>query len=720
MKQLVQPVRGGSVLLEDVAAPALQRRGILLRTRFSVISPGTEAMLVELANLSLLGKARARPDLVKKAMRRAWEEGLGAAVAAVKGRLDSYMPLGYSSAGIVDAVGPDAGAFQVGQRVACAGAGFACHAELAYVPRNLVVPVPEGVDFETAAFATVGAIAVHASRIAELEMGERVVVIGLGLIGLLTIQVVRAAGCEVLGIDTDRRRVEIARNLGVMALERSLDSLEERIVAWSGYGADAVLITAATSSSDPVELAGRIARDRGRVVLVGAVGMDVPRRTYYEKELSLRLSRSYGPGRYDVDYEDKGLDYPVGHVRWTEGRNLGAFLDLLQRGTVVVGPLVSRRIELHEAPDIYRELTEPGPDRPLGVVIRYDDDEPSRRVVLASERIGRTRSGKARLAVIGAGQFAKSRLLPTLAGMKHVDLVALVTGSGAGGKRTAQRFGFAYATGEAEDVFDDDSVDAVLIATRHDLHAPLAIRALEAGKGVFVEKPPAMHSRELNRLWSAYREAGSTAMVGFNRRYAPAAIWLREQLRERTDPLAASYRVWAGSIPADHWTQDPEQGGGRIVGEACHFVDLLRFLCDSPVAAVQATALPPGPEAASPDTFLVSLRFEDGSVASIQYLGASHREVPKERVEVTTGNLIAVLDDFRSATAWIGDTRRRWRGKRDKGHDAELREFVGSLVERRPLAHDFEESLECMAATLAVQRAIREGKEQIGPFRCGG
>jgi predicted dehydrogenase/threonine dehydrogenase-like Zn-dependent dehydrogenase len=720
MKQILQNMRSGETLVAEVPLPTPQAGEALVRTAASLVSAGTERMLVEFAGQSLLGKVRSRPDLAGQVIDKARREGLLTTLEAAFGRLDQPMPLGYSSAGTVVALGQGVQGLQVGQRVACAGGNYAVHAEYACVPRNLLVPLPDQVDFESAAFATLGAIALHGFRLAEVQLGERVAVIGLGLLGLLMVEIARAAGCQVFGVDLLPERVALARQLGATAVQN--DQAVEASSSFShGRGCDAVLICADTSSDEPVTLAGTIARDRARVVAVGAVGLHIPRKVYYEKELTFLNSRSYGPGRYDPSYEEGGRDYPIGYVRWTEGRNLEAIVDLLAGGRMDVQPLISHRFPVEQAPQAYELITGKGQEPFLGVLLTYTGDTPSaaaeetapvKAVALPrspSASGGQRPSGPVRLGVLGAGNFATAVMLPALRKNSQVELVGIASASGMSAQHAANRFGFHYAASDETRLLQDEQVEAVAILTRHNLHAPQALRALAAGKHVFCEKPLALNAAELDEIQAALEgRLDRILTVGFNRRFAPLAVRMQAFLAGRSEPLAACYRVNAGYIPLNHWTHDPEQGGGRIIGEGCHFIDFLTFLVGAPPVEVSAHGLPDGGRYRE-DNVLLRFTFPDGSLGVVSYLANGDKSFPKERVEVFSGGRVAVLDDYRSLELVANGRRRveRSRLRQDKGHQAEWQAFALAIQAGGPPPIAYDQLFGVMRATFAAVEALR-------------
>jgi polar amino acid transport system substrate-binding protein len=682
MKQVLQSYRTGELRVAEVPAPTPLPGAVLVRTRASLVSSGTERMVMELAKKSLLGKAADRPDLVKKVADKLARDGIVATAKAVLGKLDQPIPLGYSAAGVVIDRGTGAEAFNPGDRVACAGAKLANHAEVNAVPLQLCVPVPAEVSDEAAAFATVGAIAMQGIRTAKLGLGERVAVVGLGLIGQLAVQLCKAQGCRVLGVDLDTKKVELAKTLGAdAALVRSGPVLDEVARLTQGRGVDAVLICAAAESDDPIQLAGEMARDRGRVVVVGAVPMNVPRRPYYDKELSLLQSRSYGPGRYDALYEGEGVDYPFGYVRWTEGRNLAAFIELCALGQVKTAPLVTHRFPIARAEEAYQLISGESEEPFLGVLLTYPEieDAPARSVEV-TPTLSTRKPGALRLSLVGSGSFAAGVLAPELARRRDLRLQTVVSARGVSARHLAERFGFERCSTDDGTALVDPGVEAVVIATRHDLHAAQAARALRAGKAVFVEKPLALDREGLAQVVRAAKESGRPLFVDFNRRFAPLAQKLRDRLADRKQPAVILYRVNAGPIPLDSWIHDPEVGGGRIVGEVCHFIDLCAALTGAEVVRVHCESVS-GARAPlrNDDQVVLSLKLSDGSVASVVYASGGDPSQAKERIEVLCDGLSAVLDDFQTLEmVRDGKAARSIRLLKDKGHRAALDAFIDS------------------------------------------
>ena len=715
MKQLLQNINNGETVIVDVPIPQVQTGMALVRTRVSLVSAGTERMLVEFAGKSLLGKALSRPDLVRQMADKARREGVLSTIEAAFNRLDQPMPLGYSSAGVIEQLGEGLQRFKVGDKVACAGGGYAVHAEYALVPHNLLALVPEQVDFDSAAFTTLGAIALHGFRLSKAQLGETVGVIGLGLLGLLAVAIARAAGCQVFGVDLDETRVKFANQMGAIAVLRP-QAVEAALAFTHGRGLDNILICADTPSADPVELAGEIARDRGHVVVIGAVGLTIPRKIYYQKELSFINSRSYGPGRYDPAYEEAGQDYPIGYVRWSEGRNLEAFVDLLAKGLVDVKPLITHRIPIEKAPEAYELITGKTNQSFLGVLLTYPEVDSSKaKVQMVNQPVKKTTlpiSGvnAVRLGVLGAGNFANAVMLPALKGTPSIELVSITSGSGFHAELASKKFGFKYTAVNENEILQDPQVNTICILTRHYLHAEQVVRALQAGKHVFCEKPLATTPEQLVQIKQQLlnTEYSPLLMVGFNRRFAPMARRLYEFIKMRQEPLVATYRINAGNIPLTHWTQDPVQGGGRIIGEGCHFVDFLSFLVGAAPNSVTAQSLPDNSRYRE-DNVVITYTFPDGSLGSVIYLANGAKTFPKERIEVFAGGRVAVLDDFRTLEM-VSEGKRQVihsRLRQDKGHRAEWEAFSQAMISGGPPPIPYEQLFGVTEATFAAVDAIR-------------
>ena len=714
MKQLSQNLRTGKMNLDEVPSPGVQAGQVLIQTAYSVISAGTERTKIETGKKSLLGKALARPDQVRQVLASAQQLGLKATYEKVKTRLDSRSPLGYSAAGVVLSIGPGVEEFQVGDRVACGG-GTAAHAEVISVPKNLCVHVPAQVTLEQAAFTTIGAIAMQGVRQAGVSLGEWIVVIGLGLLGQITVQLLKAAGCFAIGFDPDENRCNLAVQFGADKALNSVSALKAQVgLRTNSKGVDAVLITAATSSNQPVELAGDICRDKGCVVVIGAVGLTIPREPYYQKELDIKLSRSYGPGRYDPAYEEKGLDYPYGYVRWTERRNMQSFLALVAEGKMDLASLVTHRFSLGHADKAYALIRGTSSEPYLGVLFEYPQGPiPEGQRTLVTSRSGQA-VGTLGIGMIGAGNFAQSMLLPNLKKNIHVKLQGVTTVDPLQSRDVAERFGFTYAASSHEELIKNSSVNAILIATRHDSHANLVIEALQSGKAVHVEKPLAMTLYELDQIVRTYREAQSRGnaflMVGFNRRFAPMAQAIQQFFAGRQEALSILYRINAGFIPLSHWTQDAQQGGGRIIGEACHFLDLLQFFSGSRIKQVYASASP-NQGKYNNDNLTISVKLEDGSIGTVLYLANGDKALPKEYIEVSGDGKVAVLEDFRKVRFITGGRIKVSRvGAQDKGHRSEMNAWVNAIQSGVLEPVPFDQAVAATQATFAVMKSLAEGK----------
>ena len=697
MKQILQNRKTGRPFVGEVPVPALQRGRVLVRTVASLISAGTERAAVELVSKGLVQEARERPDLVKAVVAKVKSEGLLNTVAAVRDKMVASQALGYSAAGIVTAVAEDVSAFHVGDRVACAGVGFASHAEVLSVPKNLCVHLPERVSFEDGAYGTLGAIALQGVRLAESTLGESVVVIGLGLVGQLTVQLLKANGCRVFGLDLDPARVSLARELGADHAEISSDTAPNSIHNWTkGRGADAVLITAATDSNQPVELAATVSRLKGRVIVVGMTGLDIPRQPFFSRELKLIISRSYGPGRYDPDYEEKGHDYPLPYVRWTEKRNIESFLELVADKRVNVDRLTTHRFRIEEAEHAYRLISGDSAEPYIGVLLNYDPEAPvERRVALGATPPPRKAERSIVLGVIGAGGYVPAMLLPHFK-TEGVEFRSIATASGISAHDVGKRFGFAEAVSTANDVLDDSNVNLVVIGTRHDLHAQLVRKALERNKNVFVEKPLALNDDELDAVLETAERSTGRLMVGFNRRFSPLAQEAKQFFANRDTPLSILYRVNAGHIPKEHWTQDPVEGGGRIIGEVCHFIDLMQFFTGAPPVSVFAESVnAKSPIIIDADSVFITLRFADGSNGVIAYLSEGDKALAKERIEIFGGGKSLVLDDFRS-----GKTQ-------DKGQRTQIQRTCACLREGGPAPISLDELAATTRATFRILDSLR-------------
>jgi predicted dehydrogenase len=693
VRQLLSQLDTGKITLREVPVPGATGPNLLVETRATVVSPGTERMLVEFGRGNLLQKVRSQPDKVRQVLDKVRTDGLGPTLEAVRAKLDAPIPLGYCHAGVVVEAGPRVAGFAVGDRVVTNGP----HAEYARVPHTLAAKIPDGVGYEAAAFTPLGAIALQGIRLAEPTLGETVVVFGLGVIGLLAVQLLRANGCRVVGIDRDAARLALAECCGAVAVDGSAGDPVAQVVALTdGVGADAVLLTLASDSHEPAHQAAAMSRKRGRLVLVGVTGLHLSRDDFYRKELTFAVSCSYGPGRYDPAYEEGGNDYPLPFVRWTEQRNFQAVLGLMASGQVDPLPLVTHRFGFGQAEAAY-DLISGGGEPSLGVVLTYADRggahlSPAQRTVELASPSSPPAAHSA--AVIGAGNFAVRTLLPALKDA-GVRLRTIASGGGTSGAVAGSKFGFERATTDLEAAIADPAVDTVYVLTRHDTHARLAVRALEAGKHVFVEKPLALSDEELDAVADAARASGRMVMVGFNRRFAPLARRVAGHLRGRSGPLSVIATVNAGAIPRDHWTQDPAVGGGRIVGEACHWMDLARSLVGAPITGVHALPARDRSGSAIDDVAHLSLAFADGSTAVVHYLASGSKAYPKERIECFWDGKTVGIDNWRRLRRFgvPGGLFERG-GRMDKGHVAEIAAWHAAVKSGGPAPIPLDEVIE--------------------------
>jgi predicted dehydrogenase/threonine dehydrogenase-like Zn-dependent dehydrogenase len=714
VKQVVQNYKSGELAVLDVPVPGCKPGGVLVRSAYSLISTGTELMKVSEAGMSMLGKARSRPDQVAKVMQSVATNGVPATYRKVMGKLDSYTPLGYSLCGVVEQVGDGIDDVKVGDLVACAGNEHALHAELNWVPKNLYAPVPDGLAPRHAAFGTVGSIAMQGVRQGEPQLGEVALVIGLGLIGQLVVQLLTASGVRVVGVDPDPVRCELAERLGAAACGDPESAAVEAAVAelTDGHGVDQVYLAAGGGSNQPVELAARLCRDRGRVVDIGKCRLDLPWNAYYEKELDVRFSRSYGPGRYDPAYELEGRDYPIGYVRWTERRNLACFLDLVARGKVDVEPLISHVADFDDAVETYQRLKD-GDLKAITALFRYPEqrveaESPALAVPTVNVKPSPARAAKTpvRLAFVGAGNYATSMLLPHLTQRDGVELSTVVTTTALSAANAQRKFGFAEATTDLDAVLGDKSIDAVFVVTRHSSHAELTRKALLAGKTVFVEKPLALTEDELAGVLAAVEESGNDRLqVGFNRRFAPLLQEARQRFGARTGPASLRYLVNAGTLAHGSWYLQQGTEGSRFAGEGGHFIDTASWLLDADPVSVYAVA-PSGNE-----DLQIVLRYPDGSTAAISYVTTGAPGFPKETLDLVADGKVLRLDDFVRASVY---GRKKWVSSRlpkarDKGQNAELAAFIKAVRTGGPMPVPLESLVATTAATLAVQSGLAGG-----------
>lgn len=719
MKQVLQNFKTGELKVEEVPAPIIRPGFVLVRNHYSLISTGTEGGTFKLGQMSLLGKARARPEQVKKVMKVVRTEGVMTAYQAAMRSLDMPVAFGYCCAGEVIEVGSGIDDLRLADLVACGGAGYANHAEVVAVPRNLCVQIPQGVDLRYASFTTLGSIAMQSVRVADVRLGENVVVIGLGLVGLITAQLLNAAGCKVFGIDVNPGRVQFAlkHHFCRDAATRDAGNLQALVTSFSGgYGADAVIITAATPNNDPIILAGELARYKAKVIVVGRTEMTAPRETYLFKELELRTSLAYGPGTGDPTYEEQGHDYPIGYVRWTENRNMAAFLDLLATDKLQLEPLVTHQFEIEQAAEAFALVTGQTPEPSIAVVLSYPKlqkpEAAPERIKLHSTNGSYVKqpSSVVRVGVIGAGSHAINAIIPTLTNLSDIQLTGIASATGVRAKALGSKYNFAYCTADAQDILNDPQTDCVFILSRHDTHVSLTVAALEAGKHVFVEKPLAMTETELKQVFQAQRKTGLNVVVGFNRRYAALAKKLKFFFANRVQPISVTYRANVGYRPPQHWLHDPQQGGGVIIGEACHFIDFCHWLIGAPPTQVAAFMLNGADQGViNQDNVHLTLAFADGSLATVTYLSVGDASFSRERIEVVGEGGLGILEDFRSllfARNGLKRGKRNWITQ-DKGFAGEIGEFIDLVRNHQPYPIPFEEYVLSTLATLEFLNAIQ-------------
>jgi predicted dehydrogenase/threonine dehydrogenase-like Zn-dependent dehydrogenase len=714
MNQVLQNLKTGEIELVNIPAPVCRPGQLLIATRRSLISAGTERMLVEFGQASLLAKARSQPERVRQVLAKIRTDGLLPTLEAVFARLDQPLPLGYCNAGVVLEVGEGVNGFTVGDRVVSNGP----HAELVCMPTNLCARIPDGVSYEEAAFTVLAAVGLQGIRLANPTLGENVVIIGMGLLGLMTAQMLMANGCQVLGIDLDPSKLALARSLGLETADVSAgaDPVAVGMAFSGGRGVDAVIITASTKSNDPVHQAAQMSRKRGRIVLVGVIGLELSRADFYEKELTFQVSCSYGPGRYDEKYEQVGQDYPFGFVRWTEQRNFDAVLGLMASGKLAVKPLISRQMPLSQAAEAYRLLLED--HALLGILLDYPETGVDQNRLVITSTVGRGAPSQAKspvVGVIGAGNFASTVLIPALK-KTPATLKTIASGNDTTAAVAARRFGFQQATSDFRSILEDGEINTVFIATRHNLHARLVVEALQAGKHVFVEKPLALNRVELNSIQAAWQQAqGQQLMVGFNRRFSSLVVRMQQLLAGRSQPVSAVYTINAGAIPPDHWTQDLHIGGGRIIGEGCHFIDLLRYLVGHAITGLEARMMGAMDGVmVRQDKMTILLEFSDGSTGVVHYLANGSKNFPKERVEVFSEGRILVLDNFKLLRGY------GWKGfnklglsRQDKGHNAEIAAFITRVAAGGEPLIPMSELVE---ATLASFTAVERAEQPARPL----
>jgi len=710
MKQVL--IRRGRVQIEDVPAPLLADNHILVEVAYSLISTGTEVTGIKRSGESLVKKAIQQPENVKKVLNVLRERGIKKTLALVKSKVAAVSPVGYSCSGIVIQVGKGVKGIKPGDRVACAGAGKANHAEIVLVPKNLVVKVPDGCTLKDAASVALGSIAMQGVRRADPKLGETVAVIGLGLVGQITNQLLKIVGCRTIGFDIQKSRVERAKELGLDwgFVSSEVDLQKEVFNLTSGHGVDGTIITASAPGNDViVHQAIEITRKKGKVVIVGDIGLGLKRSPFYEKELDLLISTSYGPGRYDTNYEEKGLDYPYAYVRWTEQRNMDEYLKLIAEGKLNFNRLVSKIYPIEEASQAYQALQ--AEDRPLAALIDYHLNEVKTKQKLQTKvqasTVVKKKSGLINVAVIGAGGFAKAMHLPNLQKLSKLYTIrAIVSATGSNAKETAKQFGAVYCSTDYHDVLADEDIDMVMICTRHNLHGKMVLESLQAGKHTFVEKPLCLTKKELGAIRNFYHSSLPLLMVGFNRRFSPTAMRVKELIKDRQNPIIVNYRVNAGYIPLDHWVHT-EEGGGRIIGEACHMLDLFNFFTESEVESIDVSSISPKTEhISSKDNFVATLNYTDGSICTLIYTALGPAELPKEYIEVYCNGKAFVIADFKELRVY-GSKAKGWKGNQDKGHLQELKEFGQAVRDAGSWPISLDELVRATEISILVNQEVR-------------
>jgi predicted dehydrogenase len=704
MKQLIQSFKTGELGLFDVPAPVCEKNGALVQTTVSLVSAGTEKMLVDFAKKSMLAKAKDRPDLVKQVVDKMKKEGVRNTLEKVFTKLDTPIPLGYSLAGRVVQVGDELNGISIGDRVACGGAGYANHAEINYVPKNLMVKIPDGVDDIDASFVTVGAIALQGVRQTAPLLGEKVAVIGLGLLGQLTVQLLKANGCKVIGSDIDPDKMALAKKLGCDEVCHASELISKANEFTNGYGADAVIIAASTSSNQPIIDAADISRMRGRVVLVGMVGMDVPRNTYYKKELEIKLSMAYGPGRYDPEYEEKGNDYPYDLVRFTEQRNFEAFLGLIQEGKITPKELITHTYDFDGAMRAYDLLEGRIQEKYLGIVLEYKNDIKLEDHKIVQRTDKKLNNNEVNIGLIGAGNFTKSVILPNIQKVGSYNLVGLCTATGVSAEGTGKKYDFKYTTTDSGEIFKNEEINSVFVTTQHDKHVDSVIDSIKAKKHCFVEKPLCIYEEELEEIKEIY--TGETIVqVGFNRRFSPMIEKMKKQLNGQ---ISINYRINAGIIPKDVWIQDRTIGGGRIIGEVCHFIDTCSYLTGSEVKSVFATTISKEDQSIpDEDNVNIILNYKNGSTATIGYMAFGDSSMPKEYIEVFGNGISMQMNDFRELIVYkAGKANKEKSSNQDKGFVNEFKAFK-EAVQNGKEAIEFESIYNTTKTTFKILESIR-------------
>lgn len=715
MKQIVQNYKTGRILLEEIPIPLLQGSGVIVRNYFSLISAGTEKTKVIMGEKSLISKAKSRPDLVNKVLNTIKTEGLINTTKSVFRKLDEYKPLGYSSCGEVINISEDIENIKIGDCVACGGAGYANHAEYIFVPKNLFCKVPKNVDLIDASFTTVGSIAMQAVRLLDSQIGEKVLVIGLGLVGQLAVQILNAYGINTFGIDIDKNKVNKGKESGLKggSLIDSPD-LDEKVNFFTeNKNFDGVIISASTDSNKPIELAGRYCREKGRVVVVGQVSMNIPRDYYYRKEINIVISRSYGPGRYDSKYEEKGIDYPYGYVRWTENRNMESFLDLIGNRRIDMKKLISKVYGLNDYMKAYECIYNSKIKDYYGLIFKYDvsKKESKNKIIISESKII---CEKINASFIGSGSYAQKFLIPFFAKNSNVNLYSIFSSTGLSAKNLGKKYNFEYIPNNIDDIFSDDKSNLVVISTRHDTHSKYIIKALESKKNIFTEKPLCINKKDLEEIKDVYNNSNSILMIGFNRRFSSLIKKLIEVYQDRNYPLIVNYRINAGKIDKSHWIQDPDTGGGRIVGELCHFIDLVNFIINKNVLSIYCSGIRAGKEIKLIDNLITNIEYEDNSIGSITYISSGSQLLFKEYIEVYGGGIVVIIKDFKTCEIYEENNIKKINlRKQDKGQFNEINEFIDNLIKKGKSPIPFNQIYNSTSNTFSVIDSLRSGKKVI-------
>lgn len=715
MKQVVQNYKTGKITLEEIPIPLLKSSGVIVKNYYSLISVGTEKAKLSIGKKSLIGKAKLRPDLVRKVLDAVKRNGLVDTAKTVFRKLDEFTPLGYSSSGRVVDVSDDVEEIRVGDFVACAGAGYANHAEYIYVPKNLVCKIPKGVDLIDASFTTIGSIAVQGVRLLNSQIGERVLVIGLGLIGQLVVQILNAGGVKVFGIDIIKSKIDKAINNG-LSEGCVIDSSDigERVKNFTNdRGFDGVIISASTESNKPIEIAGKYCRDKGRIVVIGKVCINIPREDYYKKELEIVVSRSYGPGRYDKNYEEKGIDYPYGYVRWTEKRNMESFLELIKDGKVNVKSLITKVYSLEDYNKAYEDILSDKSNNNFGLIFKYEisqSEENKKGKIRISQK--RRNNGEINVSFIGAGNYAKRFLIPLFSRNRNVKLYSIYSATGLSAKNVAKKYKFLYVSDSLDDIFFDKRTNLIVISTTHDTHYEYVIKALKNNKNVFVEKPLCINRYELEDIREAYNESNSVLMVGFNRRFSVLTDKVKEVFENRNYPLIINYRINAGEINKESWIQDIDVGGGRIVGELCHFIDYVIYIIRREITSIYATGIRINRKLKLIDNLIVSINFEDGSIASISYISSGSELLFKEYIEVFGGGASVIIRDFKVCEIFSNSSTKKIKLRsQDKGQYNQIKVFLNKLTATCESPIPFNEIYNSTLGTFLVLDSLKTGKK---------